>query len=873
MAKGDKRTLEEINKLLKDSKLTVQEEQKLQKEKISLLEKELDLKVQSLDLSGQVLDSVKELLGVSSKRTQQESNLLKTNKEINREIYNQNVGYGSIEQKTKEIAKNNKTLQKGKVQELALEKKLAGLSKDKKVDNQKDIDFATLMGKQIQSLIHQQDQINHNDNLSLEAKQLQIAELEKEINLKHIALDQTMEKLEVDEQALVFTKLNIAALEEQTAQRKKELAVAVEEEILNRKINAQLGLSGKLLKGIGAIPGLGDAAEESLAAVTEQVKESVKETGKLPSKYKTLGMITKQLGKSIAKGMFDPLVGITAVIATAFKSFKEMDASAGEFAKSQGLSYATTVELSREFGDIAAKSDDILTSRKDLLATQGRLSNLMGAQVRFSDEMVEQFTSLNKRLNMSEKTQEILAKQVLKTGKSAKTLTAEINGQVLKQNEQRKISMSFKEVQDAIGESSKSIQLTFKGNVKELVNQVSAAKALGTNLAGVENIASSLLDFESSIQAELEAELLLGQEINLEKARQAALQGDMATVADEVLKNTAIMNAFETKNVRAQEAAAKSLGMSRNDLAEMVKEQEQLELVRSKGFDDLKGAQKEYNDLRAQGYSAEEAALAVGDKSLEDQLESASVAERMEAIMTRIQEVFMSIADVILPIVDGMMNLVGGGEELAVIIGALAAAWVAISATMSIIDVKYKLAIAQEGILTGEKVAQSVAEGISASAAVTEATATTASLPAETTKTGLKTTQAVAGVTAASASTLGIGTVAIIAGIAAILGAVATYAVMNDGIVDSESGGYGKRKFFNKGEITSFNDNDNVKVVAGTNAKETTPGGGMSLSPLIAKVDQLIAINQRILDKSPVIAMNSNKVSDEMQKDARLVSA
>ena len=71
------------------------------------------------------------------------------------------------------------------------------------------------------------------------------------------------------------------------------------------------------------------------------------------------------------------------------------------------------------------------------------------------------------------------------------------------------------------------------------------------------------------------------------------------------------MNAFETKNVRAQEAAAKALGMSRNDLASMVKEQEQLELVRSKGFDDLKGAQKEYNDLREQGYSAEEAALAV----------------------------------------------------------------------------------------------------------------------------------------------------------------------------------------------------------------------------------------------------------------------
>ena len=873
MAKGDKKTLEEINKLLKDSNLTVKEEQKLQKEKISLLERELELKAENLDLSGQALDNIKELLGISSKRSQSENDILKANKAINREVFNQNVGLGSIEQKTKEIVKNNKILQKGKIAEISLEKKLAGMNDTGNVQILGRVKKAVELGRAMDALVHKQEEIKNNDKLSLEEKEKQVSAINEEISAMDVKFARKLKNLSLDAKTLIYTKLNVKSLERETAEREKELAIAIEQEKLNKKINAQLGLSGKLLKAIGAIPGLGDAAEESLQAVTKEIKESVKETGKLPTKFKTLGMITKQLGKSIAKGMFDPLVGITAVIATAFKSFKEMDASAGEFAKSQGLSYATTVELSREFGDIAAKSDDILTSRKDLLATQGRLSKLMGSQVRFSDEMVEQFTSLNKRLNMSEKTQEILAKQVLKTGKSAKSLTAEINGQVLKQNEQRKISMSFKEVQDAIGESSKSIQLTFKGNVKELVNQVSAAKALGTTLEKVENIASSLLDFESSIQAELEAELLLGKDINLEKARQAALQGDMATVAEEVLNNTAIMNAFETKNVIAQEAAAKALGMSRNDLAEMVKEQEQLELVRSKGFDDLKGAQKEYNDLRAQGYSAEQAAAEVGDKSLQDQLESASVAERMEAIMTRIQEVFMSIADVILPIVDGMMNLVGGGEELAVIIGALAAAWVAISTTMAIIDAQYKMAIIQEGVLTTEKVAQSVAEGISASAAATEAAATTASLPSETAKTGLKTTQAVASVTAASASTLGIGTIAIIAGIAAILGAVATYAVMNDGTIESDPAGYGKRKFLDKGSITSFNDADNVKVVAGTNAQETTQGGGMSISPLIAKIDQLIAVNQRILDKSPVIAMNSNKVSDEMQKDARLVSA
>ena len=40
----------------------------------------------------------------------------------------------------------------------------------------------------------------------------------------------------------------------------------------------------------------------------------------------------------------------------------------------------------------------------------------------------------------------------------------------------------------------------------------------------------------SAIQNELEAELLTGQQLNLETARLAAMKGDLATVGDELLK-------------------------------------------------------------------------------------------------------------------------------------------------------------------------------------------------------------------------------------------------------------------------------------------------------------------------------------------------
>ena len=56
----------------------------------------------------------------------------------------------------------------------------------------------------------------------------------------------------------------------------------------------------------------------------------------------------------------------------------------------------------------------------------------------------------------------------------------------------------------------------------------------------------SLLDFESSITAELEAELLLGKNINLETARQASLNGDLVTVAEELRKEAGDYNDFRS---------------------------------------------------------------------------------------------------------------------------------------------------------------------------------------------------------------------------------------------------------------------------------------------------------------------------------------
>jgi hypothetical protein len=54
-----------------------------------------------------------------------------------------------------------------------------------------------------------------------------------------------------------------------------------------------------------------------------------------------------------------------------------------------------------------------------------------------------------------------------------------------------------------------------------------AASALGMELEQVATSGESMLDFQSSIESELEAELLTGKQLNLEKARLLALTGIM----------------------------------------------------------------------------------------------------------------------------------------------------------------------------------------------------------------------------------------------------------------------------------------------------------------------------------------------------------
>lgn len=103
-----------------------------------------------------------------------------------------------------------------------------------------------------------------------------------------------------------------------------------------------------------------------------------------------------------------------------------------------------------------------------------------------------------------------------------------------------------------------------------------AAAKLGINLQAVSSISDSLLDVSTSIEGEMNASVLLGKQLNFNKARELILAGDQAAAMKNIVGQLGSMNELQNMNVIQRKAIAQAIGVSVSDLTDMVAYQSRL---------------------------------------------------------------------------------------------------------------------------------------------------------------------------------------------------------------------------------------------------------------------------------------------------------
>ena len=593
------------------------------------IEESNELLGEQINLMTQLTDVIKNVVSESTTKNTLERGSLNLSKEAVKVTRNLSSEYDSVGAITKDIAKNQKLQQDLAKQQIALQNQF-GKGEDELL--------ATFKKQQAES-----KNADHLARALLEKQKKGKNISDSQIQRAQELAARKQEELAISGSTLENYQEQAAFLNEQGKAIDENLAYLAEQESRQKNINSASGSFGAIMGGASkildklgfgstflgkAFTEVGKKTREFAEKATDGGKKSLGAFGKLKVMAKGFGAAMKT-----SLGPMAIVLSLVGAIQKAYQAgaeaVKRMSSENTGLARTLGTSQKNANALAGEMRGIASEMG--ITGGAAIQAAGGIYSSLDGAE-KLSRSTLATFTKLSVFAGLSAENVADIQKFAKLAGKEGGVVAEEMASTAQQTIKANKLNISMRGLMQAVGKQSAIVKLNSKGSATQMVKQVAQAKALGLEMSKVEAIASGMLDLESSLAAEMEAELLTGKELNLEKAREAALNNDNATLMEEIKNQFGSIEEFQNMNRVQQEAFGKAVGLSRDGLAEM--------LVTSK-----------------ENEATNTDMVSTQDKSLAAMQSMASVAEGLQASEEGRQAAFAKIFTLLSPIVELFKDL------------------------------------------------------------------------------------------------------------------------------------------------------------------------------------------------------------------------
>ena len=362
------------------------------------------------------------------------------------------------------------------------------------------------------------------------------------------------------QQAVDIAKENQDIIRKQNSFEKELLGTYKEQEVLatlfTKKGKLRAGVTKKQLEtGLKQVQNL------------KQQRQVIEDT--LP------GILSFSRGASEAYNSFRLLaktpLGLLGILVTIGKVLLDVIGQVTEVRKELGVSAVTAGKVAIAIKGLAIAAKGFGLELEDIKSAQNAILNDLGGSV---DEALK--LSLN------------FARTSAATGQSADNLASTLSVMesissasrdvLLNQIRSNAAMIEAAGVAPAlvmrdIAENAEFFASFAKDGGQNLIQAGIAARKLGLNMSAVSSITESLLDFESSIEKSVEATMLLGREINTDRARMLALTGDQEGLMKEVQRLVGSEAEFSRMNVLQRRALAESVGVNVEQLSRLVRNQ------------------------------------------------------------------------------------------------------------------------------------------------------------------------------------------------------------------------------------------------------------------------------------------------------------
>jgi len=315
--------------------------------------------------------------------------------------------------------------------------------------------------------------------------------------------------------------------------------------------------------------------------------------------------VVKELGigfNAVGSNLNKTFMGMREDIVSMGLEFKDVIDGSRELNENFGMAMSSTAEISKDIAD-GAKALGVQTKTMATLVGQFQL---------IGDLTAEQSHNLSEHIGILAAQNDVAPQAVL----------------------------------EDIAQSTEAMAIFSKGGVKNFAKTAIEARKLGMSVKDVANSLKGMLNFEDSLNKELQASVMLGKNINLNEARRLAFAGDTAGAFQAIANELGDVDLGSLDPLTLQ-SVADAAGMSTEQLMKM-----------SKGADEMGGV-----DMGAEAMTEQERAALKARETLGE----------MEKVLADANNLAITLASAFGgPIVDALQSFVkmltgfdleGAGEE------------------------------------------------------------------------------------------------------------------------------------------------------------------------------------------------------------------
>lgn len=334
-----------------------------------------------------------------------------------------------------------------------------------------------------------------------------------------------------------------------------------------------------------------------------------------------------------------------------YQLFLSMDSAAAKFRMQMGFIRTTAKEFQQIAQRIAIDFMDIGVTIEGAYSSILAFGKEIGSINAISSELVKTTAILKAQLGVSEEA----TAGFLRNMSSIAGTTMETQKQMayVAANLSNAAGVPFPQIMADIASKSERTLTMMSRIPSQVIRAAVELRKMGTDLNKAAESSRKLLDFTDNVNAEMEASVLLGHSINLQRARELAYRRDIEGSTKEILRLTKSID-FSNLDVFQQEAFARATGKSVDELMNMIQAEKQWDAARKSGDATMQARVAAYDRLRASNAAIQKDQA----KQLEMTVLQAANQERIAAISQKWNAIMAKAGELLLPIIDGLLSIV-----------------------------------------------------------------------------------------------------------------------------------------------------------------------------------------------------------------------